>query len=46
VGRCGLVVYSSGLGPMAASCEQGDEPSSSINGGEFPVLLSDSLSLE
>jgi hypothetical protein len=29
-----------GLEPMAGSCEHGNEPSGSVKGGEFLVLLS------
>jgi hypothetical protein len=35
LGRCGLYLSSSGYGPMAGSCEHGNEPSGSIKGGEF-----------
>jgi hypothetical protein len=36
VGRCGLDASGSGQGPVAGPCEQGNEPSGSIKGGEFP----------
>jgi hypothetical protein len=35
VGRCGLDVSISGLGPVAGSCDCGNEPSESIKGREF-----------
>jgi hypothetical protein len=35
VGGCGLDASSSGWGPMAGSCEHGNEPSSSIKGREI-----------
>jgi len=35
VGRCGLDAYGSGRGPVVDSCEHGDEPLGSIEGGEF-----------
>jgi hypothetical protein len=35
VGRCGLDSSGSGWGPVAGSCEEGNEPSGSIEGGEF-----------
>jgi hypothetical protein len=34
-GRCGLDESGTGLGPVADSCEDGNEPSGSIKGGEF-----------
>jgi hypothetical protein len=33
--ECGLYRRGSELGPVMCSCEQGNEPSSSIEGGEF-----------
>jgi hypothetical protein len=41
VGRCGLGASGSGYGPATGSCEHGNEPSSSIKGGEFLDQLSD-----
>jgi hypothetical protein len=41
VGRCGLDVSGSGMGPVAGSCEHGNETLTSIKGGEFLDLLSD-----
>jgi len=35
VGSCGLDVYGSGKGPVAGSCENGNEPSGSTKDGEF-----------
>jgi hypothetical protein len=35
VGRYGLNSSGSGNGPVSGFCEQGNEPSGSINGGEF-----------
>jgi hypothetical protein len=35
VGSCGLDSSGSGWGPMAGSCEHGNERSGSIKGGEF-----------
>jgi hypothetical protein len=35
VSRCGLDSSGSGEGPVAGSCEHGNEPSGSIKGGEF-----------
>jgi hypothetical protein len=35
VGRCGLDSSGSGQGPVAGSCEHGNEPSGSIKVGEF-----------
>jgi hypothetical protein len=35
VGICGLVSSGSGQGPMAGTCEHGNETSGSIKGGEF-----------
>jgi hypothetical protein len=35
VARCGLDVSGSGYGPVAGSCEHGNEPSGSIKGWEF-----------
>jgi hypothetical protein len=35
MGRCGLSSYGSGEGPVAGSCEYGNEPPGSIKGGEF-----------
>jgi hypothetical protein len=35
VGRCGLDSSGSGSGPLAGSCEHGNEASVSIKGGEF-----------
>jgi len=35
VGECGLDASGSGWGPVAGSCEHGNEPSGSIEGGEF-----------
>jgi hypothetical protein len=32
---CGLDSFGSGQGPVAGSCEHGDELSCSIKGGEF-----------
>jgi hypothetical protein len=32
---CGLDSYGSGFGPEAGCCEHGNEPCSSIKGGEF-----------
>jgi hypothetical protein len=32
---CELHLCRSGYGPMAGSCEHGDQPSGSIKGGEF-----------
>jgi hypothetical protein len=34
-GKCELVSSGSGWGPVEGSCEHGNEPSSSIRGGEF-----------
>jgi hypothetical protein len=36
VEKCELDASGSGLGPMVGCCEQGDEPSGSIKGEEFP----------
>jgi hypothetical protein len=33
--RCGLDASASGQGSVAGSCEDGNEPSGSIKGGEF-----------
>jgi hypothetical protein len=41
VGRCKLNSPGSGQEPMAGSCEQNDEPSGSIKGGEILEQLSD-----
>jgi hypothetical protein len=35
VGRCGLESSGTGKGPMASSCEHGNELAGSIKGGEF-----------
>jgi hypothetical protein len=35
VGSCGLHLYQSGKGPVAGSCENSNDSSGSINGGEF-----------
>jgi hypothetical protein len=35
VGRCGLDSSGTGQGPVAVSCEHGNETSGSIKGGEF-----------
>jgi hypothetical protein len=35
MGRCGLDVAGSGYGPVAGSCEHGNEFSGSIKDGEF-----------
>jgi hypothetical protein len=35
VGRCGLDVSNLRQGPVAGSCEHGNEPLGSIEGGEF-----------
>jgi hypothetical protein len=35
VGRCGLHSSSCGQGPVAGSCDHGNEPSGYIKGGEF-----------
>jgi hypothetical protein len=35
VWRCGLTSSGSGWGPVAGSCEHGNEPSGSIKGREF-----------
>jgi hypothetical protein len=35
VARCGLDSSDSGQGPVAGSCEHGNEPSGSIKGGKF-----------
>jgi hypothetical protein len=35
VGRCELDASGSEYGPVAGSCEHGNEPSSSLKGGEF-----------
>jgi hypothetical protein len=35
MGGCGLNAYGSGKGPVAGSCEQGNEILSSIKGREF-----------
>jgi hypothetical protein len=35
VRRCGLDAYDSGQGPVTGSCEHVNEPSGSIEGGEF-----------
>jgi hypothetical protein len=35
LGKCELDSSGSGYGPVAVSCEHGNEPSSSIRGGEF-----------
>jgi hypothetical protein len=35
-GRCGLDAFASEQGPVAGSCEQGNEPSGSIQRGKFP----------
>jgi hypothetical protein len=40
VGRCGLDASGSGQGTVLRSCEHGNEPSSSIKGGEFIDSLS------
>jgi hypothetical protein len=39
--RCGLDSTGAGYGPVAGSCEYGNEPSGSIKGGEFLDWLSD-----
>jgi len=36
VSRCGLDAPGSGYGPMAGTCEHGNESSGSTKGGEFP----------
>jgi len=36
VGRCELDSSGSELGPVAASCEYGNDPSGSTKSGEFP----------
>jgi hypothetical protein len=41
VRRCGLVSSSSGYGPVAVYCEHVDEPSGSVEGGEFLDWLKD-----
>jgi hypothetical protein len=41
VRRGGLDSSGSGYGPMAASCEHGNEPLGSIKSGEFLDWLSD-----
>jgi len=38
---CGLNLSGSGYGPVAGSCEHGNEPSGSINCGKFLEQLSD-----
>jgi hypothetical protein len=38
---CGLQVSGSGMGPVAGSCEHGNEPSSSIKGGEILDYMRD-----
>jgi hypothetical protein len=35
VGKCGLDSSESEQGPVAGCCEHGNEPSSSVKGGEF-----------
>jgi hypothetical protein len=35
MGTCGLDSCGSGLGPVAGSCEDGNEPSGTIKGVEF-----------
>jgi hypothetical protein len=35
MGKCGVDSSGSGWGPVAGSCEHGNEPSGSIKGGEF-----------
>jgi len=37
MGRYGLIAPGSGEGPVADSCEHGNEPSGFIKGGEFLV---------
>jgi hypothetical protein len=41
VGGCGLDSPGSGQSPVAGSCEHGNGPSGSIQGGEFLDQLSD-----
>jgi hypothetical protein len=41
MGMCGLNSSGSGQGPVAGSCEHGNEPSGSVRGGETVNLLSD-----
>jgi hypothetical protein len=41
VGRCGLDSSGSGCGPVAGSCEHGNETLRSIKGGEFLDYLND-----
>jgi hypothetical protein len=41
LGTCGLDSSGSGYGPVAGCCENGNEPSGSIKGGEFLDSLSD-----
>jgi len=43
VGKCGLDASSSGQGPVACCCEDGNELSGSIKGWEFLHLMSDSF---
>jgi hypothetical protein len=41
VENCGLDAYGSGQGPVASSCEHGNELLGSIKGGELSELLRD-----
>jgi hypothetical protein len=41
VGSCGLDACGSGYGPVAGSCEHGNDISGSLRGGEFLEYLSD-----
>jgi hypothetical protein len=40
-GRYGLDSSGSEYGPVSGSCEHGNEPSGSIQGGKFPAQLRD-----
>jgi len=35
MGRCGLDLSASGYRPMTGSCDHSNEPSGSVEGGEF-----------
>jgi hypothetical protein len=37
MGMCGLDASGLGQGPVVGSCEQGNEPSGSIKGGNFLI---------
>jgi hypothetical protein len=41
MGRCGQDSYGTGYGPVAGSCERGNESSGPIKGREFLDQLSD-----